>query len=59
MVLSSITTIRPLKIPLIENERFQYTPFWIAKNGPDGLCRQLVLIAGKSPHQPDTNGQFI
>ena len=36
----------PLRSPLIENQSFQYTPFWIAKNGPDGHCRELVLIAG-------------
>ena len=54
MVLSSsITTIRPLKIPTYRKS------FWIANKGPDGHCREWVLIAVKSPHQSDTNGQFV
>ena len=59
MVLSSITSIRPLKIPTDRKSKFSIYAILDCKKWPDGHCRELVLIAGKSPHQPDTNGQFI
>ena len=60
MVLSSITTIRPLTIPTDRKSKFSiYFLFGLQNTALMGIVHQLVLIAGKSPHQPDTNGQFI
>ena len=46
MVLSSITTITPLQIPTDRKSKFSIYAILDCKNGPDGHCRELVLIAG-------------